>query len=426
MTMNQFMSAMAVLALVGYLALDASTHLTKEAAVETGRRVLAVSVIFAVSVYSLSILYCEISSLAPSFAGPALTATWIVSLFFVLLGAWELYHRALAHSNLGEEAKVSAVDHSLKQLDGILKPLTSAIVAVQASNSEVSRRVDSLEEKVSGLTSATEAHAKAIGAQIQTMASINEKVEFRREQFNVMISGYNKWYEEHRNDADVISKLVSGAENVLEKFGMLSEQVDEYLESIGDRMEESRAGWKNDSHDEEDKTQEGRALATPREPTETGVPPTGGKLTKESGIANREKGNRAQLHFSETVLRDAGKQHRCSLKEGEPDFLFYNPETNLPKSVGAFKAYTLSEAETRQRWIPRRKLLAEIRTAMKLGIPLVLFVQNLVNGRVWAKVITAEEAKKFERITTPLMLIESDPASEKVCRETLEMALKLL
>jgi len=56
----------------------------------------------------------------------------------------------------------------------------------------------------------------------------------------------------------------------------------------------------------------------------------------------------------------------------------------------------------------------------------LLFVLNLANGRIWAKVIAVEEAKKFEGITTPLVLIGGDPASDKTCAETLDMALKLL
>ena len=229
-------------------------------------------------------------------------------------------------------------------------------------------------EKVGKMVSTAETQAKMIGAQTQTMATINEKVELRGRQLNEMMSGYRRWCDGHNNDSGIISRLVKDAEDILQKFGIFSEQVDEYLDSVG-REGESRAGREGNSDDEkEDGMGDRQSQTGPGERTEPRVPPTSGKLTREAGIANREKGNRAQLHFSETVLRDASKKHDYSLKEGEPDFLFRNPDTNAPKSVGAFKALTLSEAGTRQRWIPRRKLLAEIRTATRLGLPLVLFV----------------------------------------------------
>ena len=63
---------------------------------------------------------------------------------------------------------------------------------------------------------------------------------------------------------------------------------------------------------------------------------------------------------------------------------------------------------------------------MKYNMPVMLFVFNLVNGRTWAYVIAPDDLKNFKGITTPMMLVESEPASEKVCKDTLTMALRLL
>jgi hypothetical protein len=335
----------------------------------------------------------------------------------ILLGAWTIYHKASLHSRLNDEEKMNMVDYSFKQLDASLKPLTSEVTALQVSGSGLSRKVDALEEKASKLASAVEAQAKAIELQTRTVASINESVELRREQFNKVIDGYNKWYDEHRKDQEVISKLISGAENVLERFGILSEEVDEYLELLSEEDGRGR---------EKEGTTQASARTGPEPPTGAGVPPTRGKLTREAGMANREKGNRAQLQFSETVLRSAAKLHTCSLKEGEPDYVFHDPNTRALKYVSAFKALTLSEDATKQRWIPKRKMLAETKVAMKYGLPLILFVQNLANGRIWAKVTPVDELKKLGGITTPLMLVDDDSASEKACRESLSNVLQLL
>ena len=146
-------------------------------------------------------------------------------------------------------------------------------------------------------------------------------------------------------------------------------------------------------------------------------------------MANRERGNKAQLKFAEEILRGAGKLYDNSIKEGTPDYVFYapgSPETRKAKAVGAFKALTLKEDGTRQRHIPRRKVLAELRMATKYAVPMILFVMNFTNGRIWAKVIPVNELKEFTGQTTPPMLVENDPQAEKTCKETLQMALNLL
>ncbi|MDE1729097.1 MAG: hypothetical protein KGH81_07985 [Thaumarchaeota archaeon] len=97
------------------------------------------------------------------------------------------------------------------------------------------------------------------------------------------------------------------------------------------------------------------------------------KLTREDGLRNREMGNQEQLRFSE-YLSLQGKNHKCSLLNGTPDFEFHVNGTI--KCVGAFKSLTLSVyGSAKQRWIA---------------------------------------------------LVDSDSAAEKACKETLEMALQLV
>ena len=218
---------------------------------------------------------------------------------------------------------------------------------------------------------------------------------------------------------------------MLERFGTLSQELDEYPALLREgsegrplALERKELGEDRGQGQEEGK--DGGQVKTGPEQAGESAGPQKGKLTREAGMANREKGNCAQLQFSETVLRSAGRLHGCSLKEGEPDFLFYTLDNGRPKSLGAFKAPILSEDGTKQRWIPGRKMLAEVKAAAKLSLPLILFVLDLANGRIWAKVIATEEVKRFAGITAPLMLVENDPPSEKACRETLDMALQLL
>ncbi|MDV3278375.1 MAG: hypothetical protein LYZ69_07935 [Nitrososphaerales archaeon] len=430
MGVDLFLSPITFGAFLAYLVWEVTTQLTKKKAEEMGRRVLAISVGFVFATFSLSTLFAQISGLvsSPWLDGPVLSVIWLVSIYLYFSWALELYDLAVAHSNRGEEAEASVVDYALKQLETRLGPLTGAIATAQASVSELSGRVTELGEETGEMVSIVESQGKAVRAQTQVVEKISKDEELRESEYKRTVAEYYDWFEKRGESARTIAGLIKGTEGILEKFAILSEQVDEYLGSLA-RGRESPKEQREDAGNGGDGAQGQKAAQeVPKSPAEVEAPApqTGGKLTREAGIANRDKGNRAQLQFSENTLRNAGKMHTSSLKEGEPDFIFYGSPDNVVKAVGAFKALTLSEAGTRQRWIPRGKLLAELKTAIKYGVPLILFILNLANGRIWAKVIAVEEGKKFEGMTTPLMLIGGDPASDKTCKETLDMALKLL
>ena len=430
MAVDLFLSPITFGAFLAYLVWEVTTQLTKKRAEDMGRRVLAISVGFVFATFSLSTLFAQVSGLvsSPWFDGPGLSVIWLVSIYLYFSWALDLYDLAVAHSNRAEEAKLSVVDYALKQLETRLGPLTGAIAAAQASVSNLSGRVAELGEETGEMVSIVESQGKAVRAQTQVVEKISKDENFRESEYKRTIAEYYEWFEQRGDAARTVAGLIKGTEGILEKFAMLSEQVDEYLDSLarGHESAKERAEDAGEGGVGAQGQKGGQDVPASAAEAAARAPPTGGKLTTEAGRANRDKGNRAQLQFSENTLRNAGKMHTSSLKEGEPDFIFYGSPDNAVKAIGAFKALTLSEAGTRQRWIPRGKLLAELKTVIKHGVPLILFVLNLANGRIWAKVIAVEEAKKFEGITTPLVLIGGDPASDKTCAETLDMALKLL
>jgi hypothetical protein len=125
-------------------------------------------------------------------------------------------------------------------------------------------------------------------------------------------------------------------------------------------------------------------------------------------------------------LRNLGKNCKVSLLHGAPDLLFLGEDGSV-RFIAAYKALTLSEqGSAKQRWIPRAKLVAELRLATKQGKPLILFVENLANGRIWATVIPQDGVKDFRGVTTPLMLVNGDPESEKSSSDSLTSVLQLL
>jgi len=414
----------AFMILVGYIALDVATHLTRQTFEDTGRRVFAISTVFVISAYFLSIIYGEVLSVFPPFGGLPFIAVWLVSLVIALYGGWVLYHKALEHSKLSLVVKMDVLEQCVRLLDESLKPLASAVGAEKAAVSDLCGKVGKLGEATGKLANMVEVQGRNTDEWTQALVSIIRQDEFRESEFRKVLDQYRKWYEERGDAAKTIAELIKGAESVLEEFAAFLDQVDEYLDSLGAGEHEPRGELAGGIDVQGQKGGQGAQTS----PVEGRSPAllTRGKLTREAGRANRDKGNRAQLQFAETILRSAGKRFECSLKEGQPDYIFYGPTDNVVKAVGAFKALTLSEDGTRQRWIPRRKLLVELRTAMKYGVPLIIFVMNLANGRIWAKVFPVGELKEFDGITTPLMLVENDPVSAKTCRETLEMALQLL
>jgi len=423
-TTDWYLAPAALLVLLGYVAFDVATHLTRQTVEDTARRVLAISTVFAISAYFLWIIYGEVLSVFPRFDGFPFTAAWLASLVIVLYEEWVLYHKALEHSKLDLVVKMDVLEEYVRLLDESLKPLASAVEAEKASVYELSGKLEKLGEVTGRLVNMVEVQGRNADEWTQEFVTIIQQSEFRESEFKKAMDQYRRWYEERVDTAKTIAELIKGSEGVLEEFAAFLDQVDEYLDSLRAGEHEPRGELAGGADVQGQKGGQG-AQTSPVEGRSPALP-TRGKLTREAGRANRDKGNRAQLQFAETTLRSAGKKFECSLKEGQPDYIFHGPTDNVVKAIGAFKALTLSEAGTRQRWIPRRKLLAELRTANKYGVPLIIFVMNLTNGRIWVKVLSVGELREFDGITTPLMLVENDPVSEKSCRETLEMALQLL
>lgn len=385
---------------------------------------ITVSATFASYSAALYLVISEVSSYtaSPLFEEPDLSVLWLVSnLLLVILAAW-YYHGARFSLRYEVEKKVEVVDLVDQQLAGRLKPLEGALTGVQSGLSELSGKVSALEPKVEKMSESVDALATTMLSQVKTMKEIGEKYQLREATYREIAVQYNKWYST-RAEADLALKDMNiEADEMLTRCYDVMDEMDELIDLLeGEPPASGVAG----------QTEAGAPQGQTASPPTGAISPlvTHGKLTKLQGMANRERGNNAQLKFAEEVLRGAGKLLDNSIKEGTPDYVFYtpgSPEMRKVKAVGAFKALTLKEDGTRQRHIPRRKILAELRIATKYAVPLILFVMGFTNGRIWAKVIPVNELKDFTGLTTPLMLVENDPQAEKACKETLQMALNLL
>ena len=406
--------------LLGYIAKDVGARLEEGTAHETRRRVATVSIIVMLYIITLTAIISEFSGSVPwgLLEGPALFVIQPVSTLVLIVLASGSFGAARDTSKQEEANKVKVADYIDQQLAGRLRPLEGAMVGVQNGLSELS----ALKLEVQEMSESVDALTATVSSQAEATSEVAEQYQMREASYRDIAVQYEKWYNK-RAEADLALKdLILEADEMLTRCYIVMEEMDDLIDLVEPEPPEPGMAGQTETGVPQGQT------ASP--PTGTvSLPVTHGKLTKVQGMANRERGNKAQLKFAEEVLRGAGKLYDNSIKEGTPDYIFYapgSPETRKAKAVGAFKALTLKEDGTRQRHIPRRKVLAELRMATKYAVPMILFVMNFTNGRIWAKVIPVNELKDFRGQTTPPMLVEGDPQAEKTCRETLQMALNLL
>jgi hypothetical protein len=407
---DQF-SDWAVLFAVAYLTADALTHASRRTAEETARRIATVVVLSLIGSSILEVFYSEVSQTTAKFQGPVLTSAWIVSLFFIFGFSWSLYHRMLRHSHLVQSDRVNLVELVTKQVNGALIPMQKQISGLQET---VDAEKASADQRSSKLTGAFDGLKKSIGEATRSINPLANWMELWNREIRKMMDDYREWAEAHKNDAATIHLLSAKLESLIDRAAVVEEELDELGSSHQHEGSENHAD-----------SEAGEGSPSISAPGTTGSVEPPHKLTREDGLANREKGNQALMRFCEN-LRKLNKDPKVSLLHGAPDLLFLYGDGQV-RYVAAYKALTLSaQGSAKQRWIPRAKLVAELAVALKENKPLILFVENLANGRIWAYVIPVDEVKDFKGVTTHLMLVNDDPESEKACRDSLTSVLQLL
>lgn len=404
--------------LIFYLILDVGSHLSMYAVGESLRRILSISGIFLAISFVLMLIYDQLfdkSTTQSTFA-----VIWIGSLAASLFASWKLYHRMLEHSSLILDRESDVVKIANRQSEEMLKPLKDELSAVQKTMQRNTNMINLLAECLISNDDSFAELRKSVEYAEQALNGMKSDMAFRDEKYQMIVGQYDTWLNEHKDNSEIQTRLAQQAELLLDRLDVFLDQLD--LES--DLYETSTAN-KDDVVSGSQETQAIELFDAQSQIYQSGQKSNHThKLTREDGLRNREMGNQEQLRFSE-YLSLQGKNHKCSLLNGTPDFEFHIDGTI--KCVGAFKSLTLSVyGSTKQRWIGKIKLLAEIKTAKKFDVPMILFVRNIANGRIWATVISTENIKDFRGITTPLALVDSDSAAEKACKETLEMALQLV
>ncbi len=405
--------------LIFYLILDVGSHLSMYALGESLRRILSISGIFLAVSFVLMLIYVQLFD--KSTATSTFAVIWIGSLAASLFAYWKLYHRMLEHSSLVQGRESDIVKIANRQSEEMLKPLKNELSAVHKTLQRNTNMTTFLAEAILSNDDSFAELRKSVEYAEQALNGMKSDMAFRDEKYQMIVGQYDNWLNEHKDNSEIQTKLAQQAELLLDRLDVFLDLLD--LESD---LHETSTANKDDIASGPKETQAIEPLDIPSQQIDQSGQKSNHthKLTREDGLRNREMGNQEQLRFSE-YLSLQGKNHKCSLLNGTPDFEFHANGTI--KCIGAFKSLTLSVyGSAKQRWIGKIKLLAEIKTAKKFDVSMIIFVRNIANGRVWATVISTENIKDFRGITTPLALVDSDSAAEKACKETLEMALQLV
>ena len=402
-----------------YVILDVGSHLSKDTLKESLRRILSIAGIFIAVSFVLLLIYVQLFD--QSTALSTFVVIWIGSLAASLLASWKLYHRMLEHSSLIRDRELDVIKIANRQSEEMLKPLKNELSVMRKDMHTHTSFVRLLGWAMTTNDTSLAELKKSVDHTEQVLNEMTSDMTSSDEKYQMIVGQYDNWLNEHKDNSEMQTKLAQQAELLLDRLDVFLDLLD--LESD---LHETSTANKDDAASGSPETQAIEPLDIQSQQIYQSDQKSNHthKLTREDGLRNREMGNQEQLRFSE-YLSLQGKNHKCSLLNGTPDFEFHID--GAIKCVGAFKSLTLSVyGSTKQRWIGKIKLLAEIKTAKKFDVSMILFVRNIANGRIWATVISAENLKEFRGITTPLALVDSDSAAEKACKETLEMALQLV
>ena len=166
------------------------------------------------------------------------------------------------------------------------RPCTSRSCELQEA-AKVDRA--SADERSSKLAAAFQDLKHSIVDKIPTVDTVLYELRHENSVIDHVLKSYQRWADVHKNDAAIINRVSSNLESLVER----AEIVEEELGEINWNPEQESQGVLG-----ADKLQP----ALPPSAAFAVDPPH--RLTREDGLANREKGNQALMRFHEK-LRDA-------------------------------------------------------------------------------------------------------------------------
>jgi len=295
------------------------------------------------------------------------------AIFLAVLVGIIMYRRGV---KIGIEEIIEEEELTTKIKD-VVKGLTENAVL------KIEDEVSSLENTFRSCSDQTEDEVKRstteLGGKIEQIESIVRG-------YNIIVQGYNEMCKQYRGDEKKREMLMLQIEEV----ARLEEEYRRKLELL-QKVSLDTAEAAELVHD--------KAL-----------------LTREDGLASREKGISAQKETAQ-YLRSLGFELEEYYGIGAPDYIYTLSSRRV--AVGPHRAFTLTREGTKQRTVTKDMIKVEYDTAMKLKLPMVIMVMNLVNKRRWGEFISYDKLKDFERVTTPLILAEDTRESQKILDDSI-------
>ena len=234
------------------------------------------------------------------------------------------------------------------------------------------------------------------------LTRIEKQVKLIEDNYGKIVQAYNSLLIKYQSEATLANQKRQQYEVLLERTEGLCESLLPQIEELTRLQDEYRRKLDHTPSSEiEDITKKDK---TPL------------KLTTEDGIANRRKGNNAQIKTAE-FLEKMGFELKNDCEKDVPDYFLLKEGAIV--GIGAHKAFTLTKEGTRQRSISKENIDAECEAAREFECSLVIFVTNLANGQRWARLIPNGELGSFKSITTPLILAENSAEAYKTLQESL-------
>ena len=294
------LSTWAVLYVVAYVTLDVTTHFSRQTLLETMRRLIAVVTLSLIAAYLMEVIFGGVARSSSVFQGPILLVVWIPVLLFSFVFSWGLYHRMLDHSQRVQMERVNIIELVAKRVDEVLAPMQKQISELQEA-AKVDRT--SADERSSKLAAAFQDLKHSIVDNIPTVDSVLFELRHENSVIDHVLRSYQRWADVHKNDAAIINRVSSNLESLVERAEIVEEELGEI-------------SWNPEQENQAllgaDKSQP--ALL----PSATVAIDPPHRLTREDGLANREKGNQALMRFHEK-LRNLGSRRGDVVGFGRQD-----------------------------------------------------------------------------------------------------------
>jgi len=184
------LSTWAVLYVVAYVTLDATTHFSRQTLLETMRRLIAVVTLSLIAAYLMEVIFGGVARSSSVFQGPILLVVWIPVLLFSFVFSWGLYHRMLAHSQRVQMERVNIIELVAKRVDEVLAPMQKQISELQEA-AKVDRA--SADERSSKLATAFQDLKHSVVDNIPTVDSVLFELRHENSVIDHVLRSYQRW-----------------------------------------------------------------------------------------------------------------------------------------------------------------------------------------------------------------------------------------